>query len=90
MQTNIQTSIHIQIGVINFIVRNLYLVDIFDAILNFLQGSMMSRVYYFDSIMLVSKTEEAQICISYKYMVKHLKSLKKSYLAAILDAILGF
>ena len=50
----------------------------------------MSRVHYFDSIMLVSKTEKAQICISYKYMVKHLKSLKKTYLAAILDAILVF
>ena len=40
---------------------------------------MMSRVHNFDSVMSVSNPEEAQIFIPYKYMVKQLKSLKKSY-----------
>ena len=39
----------------------------------------MSWIHYFDSIMSVYNPEEAQICIPYKYMVKQLKSLNKSY-----------
>ena len=79
MQANIQTNIHFQIGVINSIVRNLYLVDILDAILNFCQGLMMSRVDYFDYMISAPKSQEAQKCIPNTYMVhvKHLKSLKK-------------
>ena len=53
MQTNIQTNIHFQISEIHPIAGNLYLVDILDAFLNFLQGSMMSRVHFLDSIMSV-------------------------------------
>ena len=35
MQTNIPTNMHFQISVIGCIVRNLYLVDILDVIVNF-------------------------------------------------------
>ena len=35
IQTNIQTNIHFPISVIDFLVGNLYMVDILDAILNF-------------------------------------------------------
>ena len=59
MQTNIQTNIYFQISEFHSIVGNLYLVDILDAILNFLQGSIMSRVHYFDSIMPVSYPEKS-------------------------------
>ena len=72
-----QTNIHCQFSVINCIVGNLYLADILDAILNILQCSMMAGVHYFDSIMTVSYPEEAKICIPYKYIVNHLKSLKQ-------------
>ena len=68
-----QTNIHYQISVFKSTVDSLYLADILDAILNFLQGPMISRIHYFDSIMMLSNTEEAQICIQYKYMVKHIK-----------------
>ena len=87
-----QTNIQIQISVFKSTVDTLYLADILDAILNFLQGPMISRVHYnnFDSIMTVSNAEEAQIFIQYKYMVKHIKSLKTIILAAMLDAILFF
>ena len=50
----------------------------------------LSRVHYFYSILTVSNKEEAQICKQYKYMVKHIKSLKNIILAAMLDAILVF
>ena len=62
MQRNIQRNIHFQISVINSIVGNLYLVYILDAILNFLQGSMMACVHHFDSVIPVSIQEEAQTC----------------------------
>ena len=67
-----QTDIHFQISVFKSSADTLYLADILDAILNFLQGPMISRVHYIDS-MTLSNTEEAQICVQYKYMVKHTK-----------------
>ena len=70
-----QTNIHFQISVFKSTVDTLDLADILDAILNFLQGPMISRVHYFYAILTASNTDEAQTCLQYKYMVKHIKSL---------------